>query len=189
VGDAGRCLALLAQFELDGATAGALELPRPGLLTLFYDTLGAPWVGRGDAFRMEFLDETATLPAAVPDDCDRFDELAVDLSRTELPRLGRPTRSNLAAFRAVQQALDPRQSPLAFLGGHAFPLQEPMEDVCTELVPGVPPADWRLLVQLDTDPRPGFSWGSGSGRLYIWVPLGDLRQAVFDRAVAIVQDT
>lgn len=185
----GRSLSALAQFLLSQEHANSIGLPRPGMLTIFYDSVGAPWTGLQDAVRVELFDETATNSVAVPDDCDRFDEVAVDLSRTEFPRLGRPTPSNLAAFRAVQQAFDPRQSPLSFLGGHAFPLQEPMEDACTELVPGVPPADWRLLLQLDTDPRPGFAWGSGSGRLYIWVPLSDLRQAAFDRAVAIVQDT
>ncbi|MBN8614634.1 MAG: DUF1963 domain-containing protein [Deltaproteobacteria bacterium] len=189
VADDGRSLSLLAQFELDAQTAAVLELPRAGLLTIFYDSVGAPWLARQDALHVELFAESVTTTVSTPDDCDRFDEVGVALSEAELPRLGVPAPGGIETFCAVQEALDPRQAPLSFLGGHAFPLQEPMEDVCAEVEPSVLAADWRLLLQLDTDRGPGFSWGSGSGRLYVWLPHEDLRRGVFDRVVAIVQDT
>jgi uncharacterized protein YwqG len=185
----GRSLSFLAQFDLNAEQARTLALPRPGLLTFFFDSVGAPWLSDGDSVCVRCFADSSSSYRSSPDDCDLFDEVRVELVPTEVPRLGTPDPHTVHEHQRLLEALDPRTQPLSFLGGHALPLQEPMEDSCAEREPRVPPSQWRLLLQLDTDPRPGFSWGSGSGRLYIWVPDADLRLASFDRVVAIIQDT
>lgn len=47
-------------------------------------------------------------------------------------------------------------------------------------------ADWQLLLQIDSDPRLGASFGDG-GRLFFGLPAEDLRAARLDRVQAISQ--
>lgn len=47
-------------------------------------------------------------------------------------------------------------------------------------------ADWRLLLQLDSDERAGMMWGD-LGRLYFWMREADLRSRRFDKAWLIQQ--
>ena len=47
-------------------------------------------------------------------------------------------------------------------------------------------AQWRLLLQLDTDDSLGVMWGD-SGRIYFWMREEDLRSRAFDRAWCILQ--
>ena len=185
----GRGLSLLAEFTLSREHANLLGLPGPGVLAFYFDSVEAPWSTTGDALRVEYVEGARTYAIVPPNDCDQFDEVRVGLVETEIPRLGVPTTDTLSAYRALQEKLDPRDAPLAFLGGHAFPLQTPMEDECASIIPAVPASEWRLLLQLDTDRRAGFAWGSGSGRLYFWIPEEDLARARFERVVAITQDT
>ncbi len=53
-----------------------------------------------------------------------------------------------------------------------------------ELAPGA--ADWRLLLQVDTDDDAGMMWGD-CGRLYFWIREDDLRDCAFENAWMILQ--
>jgi uncharacterized protein YwqG len=47
-------------------------------------------------------------------------------------------------------------------------------------------ADWRLLLQVDTDDDAGMMWGDG-GRLYFWIPRASLAQRRFEDVWMILQ--
>jgi uncharacterized protein YwqG len=47
-------------------------------------------------------------------------------------------------------------------------------------------ADWRLLMQLDSDDEAGMMWGD-AGRLYFWIREADLRERRFDKVWLILQ--
>lgn len=88
--------------------------------------------------------------------------------------------------------------------GFADPVQSPMELECqlvtngiycgdpsgyegprvAQLTPGQ--AEWRLLLQLDSDESARMMWGD-AGRLYFWIRESDLREQRFDRAWLILQ--
>jgi len=53
-----------------------------------------------------------------------------------------------------------------------------------DLAKGAP--EWRLLLQIDSDERPGFMWGD-SGRLYYWIREADLHGRNFDNAWLVLQ--
>jgi len=46
--------------------------------------------------------------------------------------------------------------------------------------------EWRLLLQVDSDPNAGMMWGD-AGRLYFWIRDEDLRERRFERCWAILQ--
>jgi uncharacterized protein YwqG len=49
------------------------------------------------------------------------------------------------------------------------------------------PAEWRLLLQLDTDEDgPGWTWGD-AGRIYFWIRRADLDAGAFERAWLVLQ--
>jgi uncharacterized protein YwqG len=54
-----------------------------------------------------------------------------------------------------------------------------------ELEPGA--AEWRLLLQLSSDPELGWVWSEPFGRFYVWIRLDDLLAGEFDRVWAIRQ--
>ena len=54
-----------------------------------------------------------------------------------------------------------------------------------ELEPGA--GEWRLLLQLSSDPELGWSWSEPFGRLYIWIRADDLSAGNFDRVWTILQ--
>ena len=53
-----------------------------------------------------------------------------------------------------------------------------------ELAPGA--EDWRLLLQLDSDPHAGMLWGD-VGRLYFWIREEDLRNRNFDHVWMLLE--
>jgi uncharacterized protein YwqG len=53
-----------------------------------------------------------------------------------------------------------------------------------QLRPGA--ADWRLILQVDSDSRAGWMWGD-VGRLYVWMREQDVRARRFDRCWTIMQ--
>ena len=54
-----------------------------------------------------------------------------------------------------------------------------------ELEPGA--AEWRLLLQLSSDPELGWEWSDPFGRLYLWIHADDLRAGDFSRVRPILQ--
>jgi uncharacterized protein YwqG len=153
----------------------------------------------------------ATEPADLSADM-RFDEspvtFASDVSCPSGERLdvdwealsGPEERALEDAFEALQPS-----EPAHQVGGYPTPIQNDlMELECQlatnglyvggskgyeghrveELKPGA--SDWRLLLQLDTDPKVGFVWGD-SGRLYFWIREQDARAGDFSKAWAILQ--
>ena len=55
-----------------------------------------------------------------------------------------------------------------------------------ELDDAVKAADWRMLLQLGSDPDCGWCWGDGGG-LYFWIRAEDLAAARFDRVWTVMQ--
>jgi uncharacterized protein YwqG len=90
------------------------------------------------------------------------------------------------------------------LGGWPCPIQGEMETECQLVANGVfcggpegfsseraarlrpGAADWRLILQLDTDERAGWMWGDG-GKIYVWMREQDVRARRFDRCWTILQ--
>jgi len=90
------------------------------------------------------------------------------------------------------------------LGGWPCPIQGEMETECQLVANGVfcggpegfsseraarlrpGAADWRLILQLDTDKRAGWMWGDG-GKIYVWMREQDVRARRFDRCWTILQ--
>jgi uncharacterized protein YwqG len=90
------------------------------------------------------------------------------------------------------------------IGGWPFPIQGEMETECQLVANGVfcggpegysseraarlrrGAADWRLILQLDTDERAGWMWGDG-GKIYVWMREQDVRARRFDRCWTILQ--
>lgn len=90
------------------------------------------------------------------------------------------------------------------MGGHAIPIQDEMQLDCQlvshgiylgdpsgyedpraeQLEPGA--ADWRLLLQLDSDENAAMMWGD-LGMLYFWIPQPALEAAAFDKVWMMLQ--
>jgi hypothetical protein len=66
------------------------------------------------------------------------------------------------------------------LSGHLDPLSLPL--------PAKGSADWRLLLQLDSDTKMGWVWGD-VGRIYFWAPQQDIQAANFGGSWLILQCT
>ncbi|MBI2933426.1 MAG: DUF1963 domain-containing protein [Planctomycetes bacterium] len=89
--------------------------------------------------------------------------------------------------------------------GHAYPVQAPMEEQCQlvsngvlwgdvsflddprvgKLIPGL--WDWRLLLQVDSDPPNGLKWGDAGGAIYYWIHQQDLRVQRFETSWFVLQ--
>jgi uncharacterized protein YwqG len=96
--------------------------------------------------------------------------------------------------------------PCHKLLGHADPVQGPMELECQLVTHGIDcgspsgyqdpraaalasgQAEWRLLLQLDSDDAAEMTWGD-AGRLYVWIREQDLRARRFEKAWLILQCT
>jgi uncharacterized protein YwqG len=147
------------------------------------------------------LSRELTLPPA-----HSFQLDPLDLDGTELAAWGL-LRLRLAERQGVEvEEQSPGRLALHRLLGHAEPVYgREMELDCQlaangldlsegegyadpkrdELEPGA--AEWRLLLQLSSDPELGWDWSDPFGRVYVWIRSDDLLAGEFDRVWAIRQ--
>jgi uncharacterized protein YwqG len=197
------------------AAGGPDWLPQMGRLLFFYEIGYSGWgIGPDDlgCFAVRYEPDLARPeppPEDLPDDW-RWPEYAVtfaaDISRPDPERLnvnwkelsGKEERALEAALEAMAPA-----EPAHQIGGYPDAIQnEDMEMECQRITSGVrfaataepkeasdrrgDVADWRLLLQLDTDNDAGMMWGD-TGRLYFWVREQDARAADFSKAWMLLQ--
>jgi uncharacterized protein YwqG len=126
------------------------------------------------------------------------------LDRTE----GQPGCSAEAFDSAVEKLSDDDWEAISYgdyvLGGWPHPVQNPMELECELATNGInaggpegyadprvaklrqSAADWRLLLQLDSDDDLNWMWGD-VGRLYVWCRETDLSARRFERCWTVLQ--
>lgn len=209
-------VAQLDLAEMQAAGGGPDWLPKEGRLLFFYELEHSGWgFDPKDAGCAVVRWEAGPgQPAAEPDDLPadmRLDPYPVgfvaDVSAPSDERLGLDwntlTPAEEAELEAAVQALGPAD-PAHQVGGYPGQIQwDQMEMQCQlasngvylgkgaaqgarvdELRPGA--ADWRLLLQIDTDEEAELMWGD-TGRLYFWIREQDARAADFSRVWAILQ--
>lgn len=202
----GRPLCCVAQLNLtDLRAAGGPEwLPAEGRLLFFYELEHGAWgLYPEDAGSSIVLHETGPAVAArEPDDLPpeaRFPAYPVaffpGLSMPTEERVGVNWRGlNAVSDQALEQALVEfaPASPAHQIAGYPFLVQsDDMEAKCQRVAPraGKRPgvaADWRLLLQLDTDDEAGMMWGD-VGSLYFWIREQDARAGDFSNIWTILQ--
>lgn len=204
----GRPLSFVAQ--LDAATmcaAGGPDwLPQDGRLLFFYELEHGGWgLESGDAGCFAVRHETGSAspalePADLPDGA-RFPAYPVSfVAAPSYPDQGRlqidwrkVSKAEYRALEAALEALAPPE-PAHQVGGYPGPIQaDEMERECQVIFGGkqgaeveAGAADWRLLLQLDTDDGPSMMWGD-TGRLYFWVREQDARSGDFSKSWMILQ--
>jgi len=207
---AGPALAFLAQVDLTEARAsdGPAWLPDRGGLFAFYDpeALGGP-----DVVQILY---TLEPPGAsgVAGSAPRFPERRIAFQRV----ISAPNRlwlgvdhhhvhdDNPGAWEEIIRSVDapPNDTLQHRVGGYPNEIQdEQIPLVCEHVLEGLRPppyqlevtpeleqaADtWRLLLQIDSDPALGMSWGDG-GRLYVFVRREDAMAADFSKTVPLWQ--
>lgn len=207
-----RPLTLLAQLDLAEmhAAGGPEWLPREGRLLFFYEFEHGSWgMEAADFGSAVVLFETepaaeAPFPLDLTDD-DRIPAYPVYfVATTSVPSEERLqfdwkslTPNEEGDLEWATEALDP-PSPAHRVGGYPGPIQwDQMEDECEQAMRGLAgqeggnptsPADWRLLLQLDTDDDAAMAWVDG-GRLYFWIREADARAGDFSRTWTILQTT
>lgn len=183
-----------------------LPLPHAGWLTFFYDAAEQSAWGfdptQRDAWRVVHCVDGE--PRSAPDGTETFPEVALaaveeltapDLLEDALEGLRQSERDGLFDF---GDALPPVSEPAHRIGGwpdlvqnsvwlgaqlasNGIPVGSP-EGYRDPRVPGLASgaADWRLLLQIDSDDDAAMMWGD-AGRLYFLIREDDLASSVFDR--------
>jgi uncharacterized protein YwqG len=197
------------------AAGGPDWLPQDGRLLFFYDVEHGGWgFGSKDAgsavvrYEVGLAGRAAAPTGLAPDasfpDCPvRF---IADVSFPDEGRLKIDWRtlsgSEERALEDALQAMEPAE-PAHQAGGYPQPIQnDGMELECQLVTKGLylgkgydttkadefrgGAADWRLLLQLDTDETAGMMWGD-TGRLYYWIREQDARAGDFSRTWTILQ--
>ena len=85
----------------------------------------------------------------------------------------------------------PLPSPAHQMAGYPSPIQDDRMELCCQQIvhpEGTIPdaANWRLLLQLDTDDEAGMMWVD-EGRLYFWIHEKDALAGDFSKAWMILQ--
>ena len=193
---AGRPLQFLAQVNLADVARFpcASDLPSSGLLSFFYDAAEMPWgfdpKDRG-SWVVRYEGDAAAFRSMEPP-ADAFVECVLEASEVEtLPP-------------DDQEEGGGEDGPQHRLLGHPSPIQGEMELECQLASNGVyvgdpsgyegprakalaaGAADWRLLLQLDSDDDAAMMWGD-LGRLYFWITGDALRRRAFDECWMVLQ--
>jgi len=197
-------LAFLAQVDLASARAagGPEWLPSEGRIYFFY----APFRhGFADVVQVVYSlgDSGGIAPASTlaPPYRERRADLSPAMSCPSFEWLGVDVADLARVADEICEDEDGR--PTHKIGGYPDELQDEQMSLSCELIargldpdgvhetsPAIERAtrDWRLLLQMDSDPDLKMSFGDG-GRLYIFVKRSDARNGVFSRTVAIWQST
>ena len=202
----GRPLSCVAQLDLaEVRAAGGPEwLPGDGGLLFFYELEHGSWgLDTKDAGSAVVIHESgsstaATEPDDLPDDAKlpaypiafapgtsypSEERVAIDWSRLDAASTG--------ALEAALVSLAPA-APAHQIGGYPFPVQsDGMEAECQTIARRLgqgdgDTADWRLLLQLDTDEEVGMIWYD-VGSLYFWIREQDARAGDFSKVWTILQ--
>ena len=189
-------------------------LPISGRLNIFYD--GAEWgpvKANGEHFRLIYAEEP-TEPLTPPDSVDTQNSVSISLDVDRSHTWG-PTnapRHKLGGYPDWIQQKDPR--PRLFLEtGDYLRYSDVVSEIVSA---GVPPdafksrekgveiakkldesgarlepfqsgvADWKLLMQIDSDPNAKLSWGD-AGRLYLFMTTSSMAARQFDDAWLVLQ--
>jgi len=209
-------LGFIAQFDLSAIPRVDDSLPGSGWLYFFYDRYREPWgfdpadrgccrivyidVDRSALSRVEPPSDAEANHVAEPCIVEAWPELTLPEYLPDL-QYGTPEDHS---YRGLRQGCIVG-GPLHRLLGHPQLVQNPMELECQLASNGVycgspegfqrerakslesGAADWRLLLQIDTDDNgPGWMWGDG-GRIYFWIKQHDLKSLRFDDAWLILQ--
>lgn len=210
----GRPLSCVAQLDLAELRAadGPDWLPDNGRLMFFYELEHGSWgMEAKDAGSAAVVYEVGEpKPAVEPADLgegEKFRGHPVQFSpAVSLPsedRLGLDwrgmTKAERLAVQAAVEALQPTE-PVHQVGGFPRPVQaDDMEAQCQQVTQGLDrrrtgpkpnggtfSADWRLLLQVDTDNDAGMMWGD-TGMLYFWIREQDARARDFSKIWMILQ--
>ena len=206
----GRGLEVVAVLDLaalrEAGQVPGLPLPDAGWLTFFYDDAEQPWgydPAQRDAWRVVHVAEGA-LARTAPEGTSTFPE--VTLAAVVEPTVPGVSEDALAALHETAwdelyvfgEELRPIGQPVHRVGGWPDLVQDSMwlavqlaaagiylggvegwrDPRVPELTPGA--ADWRLLLQIDTDDAASMMWGD-AGRLYFVAREEDLAAGVFER--------
>ena len=192
-------------------------LPQQGMLWFFYDakqeTYGDDPKNAGDWKVFYSADtqhlERATVPDTLPKEA-RFKASTVkpksDLTMAQQPQLevaqlkwsDTDQEHYDTVYGQFNDARDKTQ-PRYLMFGHPDTLQDDMRLQCQMATNGVTDIDdpkvkalskdandWHLLLQVDSDERTGMNW-PGSGMLYYWIKLADLKAQKFDHIWLVAQ--
>ncbi|XXF77551.1 YwqG family protein [Myxococcaceae bacterium GXIMD 01537] len=166
------------------------DLPRDGVLCLFYDVREQRWgsePGDRDYFRLIWTPRSADARPLPPPSELEDAGLAFDLPVRMVPRLD----TSLPAFGDERAAPpsggfdDEAYVTLAGgehahqVGGHPWWIQYDARTEARAMVRDAP--DWNLLWQVASDDTTGFMWGD-MGSLYLLLRDADLRERRFERA-------
>jgi len=214
----GQPLSFIAQLDLATLPKiRDLPLPRSGSLFFFYDAENQPWgfdpKDKGSAAVIYSPAALAGNPLRAPhgdlDEAVRFKGVAVTAAQEmSLPslRVLRDLHATSEEFDAYFKLADPLQGPVHRIGGNATEIQGDIfleaQLVSNGLYCGNNrgytlgrergldrgAADWRLLLQLDSEPTSGMYWGD-SGRIFFLIRYDDLRCRRFDTVWVILQCT
>lgn len=207
----GRPLTFMASLDLAGF--GAIGwLPPEGRLLFFYDLKDQPW-GCGPEERARFavrylaastaFEGEAEEPAGMKSEW-RLPRRTVEPEVLRLPPADTTVLEQLekqgidvddgmeALFELTEEIYGP--APQHQVGGPPSAVQDPdMGQDCVRLQAKLDPdarkgdpAEWKLLLQFDTDDDLGIMWGD-AGRMYFWVREEDARRADFDQVWAVGQ--
>ncbi len=207
-------LSFIAELDLRALHALASEaasgIPLDGLLLLFYDAQTMPWgLDPGDRDRFAVLHVAAGAPPrAAPTGTITFPAGHMTFRPVKVLPVTREAPGLRFADRAATQsylehalalsgdadhrvrgfaawiAQDGREE--AALAASGFAVGLPKQLAAARRAAHLDPADWRLLLQLDTDPAVRFEWGD-SGRLYLLARDEDVRARRFDRTWLLLQ--
>ena len=201
----GRPLCCVAQLDLAQVRAakGPEWLPDQGRLLFFYDLEHGSWgldtkdLGSAIVVHENGSSITATEPDDLPYE-SKFPAYPISFVRgISYPSEERMEidwhRLNRPSTQALEEALEnlAPAAPMHQVGGYPCPVQsDSMEAQCHDIARrrGQPSevADWRLLLQLDTDYDAGMIWGD-VGCLYFWIREQDARAGDFSRIWMILQ--